>query len=41
VLSFELIQHSKLRTQNFKGRLTIDKKSPLAERLMGIFLNGD
>jgi hypothetical protein len=27
VLSYELIQHSKLRTQNFKGRLTIGKKA--------------
>jgi len=39
-LNFELIQHSKLRTQNFKGRLTIDKKSPFAEKLTGFFVIG-
>jgi len=37
-LNFELIQHSKLRTQNFKGRLTINKKSPFAEKLTGFFV---
>jgi len=37
-LSFELIQHSKLRTQNFKERLTIDQKARWLKSLRAFLL---